>query len=137
MLSRLNRGTETQYAHPWVRVWYSTLAHHRKIKSKASVFSLFLFVCLRVPSGVLLHFDDPTLQLQDLYFIEPQWLCNILLQVRPILVISMYSVQNLLPSSGEPIERNDLRAAESSALHRAETAQTVQIGRRDEEDLRR
>lgn len=42
---------------------------------KTSSFSNYFFAFL----GVLLHYDDPLLR--DLYFLDPQWLCDMLAHV--------------------------------------------------------
>ncbi|XP_060050662.1 leucine-rich repeat serine/threonine-protein kinase 2 isoform X1 [Erinaceus europaeus] len=57
-------------------------------------------------SGVLLHFQDPALQLSDLYFVEPKWLCKVMAQIltvkvegcskHPKGIISRRDVENFL-----------------------------------------
>lgn len=37
----------------------------------------FCFLC----TGVVVHLDDPVMQLCDLYFVDPEWLCNLVAKV--------------------------------------------------------
>lgn len=45
------------------------------------MFNSFIFT-----TGVLLHFQDPALQLSNLYFVEPKWLCKVMAQVGVIFL---------------------------------------------------
>ncbi|XP_071486222.1 leucine-rich repeat serine/threonine-protein kinase 2-like [Diadema antillarum] len=41
-------------------------------------------------TGVLLHYDDPSQQLTNIYFIEPQWLCKIMARVITVREINPF-----------------------------------------------
>ncbi|XP_074645015.1 leucine-rich repeat serine/threonine-protein kinase 2-like [Tubulanus polymorphus] len=53
--------------------------------------------------GVLLHFEDSTLYLKDLYFINPEWLCRMFAQVVTVREINPFiSEQGILLRSNVP-----------------------------------
>ncbi|XP_077988732.1 leucine-rich repeat serine/threonine-protein kinase 2-like [Glandiceps talaboti] len=41
-------------------------------------------------SGVVLHYDDPALQLKDLYFVDPEWLCKMMAQIVTVREINPF-----------------------------------------------
>nr|QJS39789.1 receptor-interacting serine/threonine-protein kinase 7 [Petromyzon marinus] len=47
-------------------------------------------------AGVLLHYDDPALQLTDLYFLDPQWLCSLMAQVVTVREVNPFGSTGLL-----------------------------------------
>ncbi|KAJ8302243.1 hypothetical protein KUTeg_021230 [Tegillarca granosa] len=53
-------------------------------------------------SGVLLHYDDSTLHLRELYFIDPGWLCRMMAQVVTVPQINPFIKNGIL-------RKNDVR----------------------------
>ncbi|XP_064633559.1 leucine-rich repeat serine/threonine-protein kinase 2-like isoform X2 [Lineus longissimus] len=47
-------------------------------------------------SGVLLHYDDASLQLRNLYFIDPEWLCRMFAQVVTVREINPFITDGLM-----------------------------------------
>ena len=41
-------------------------------------------------AGILLHYEEAALQLSDLYFVNPEWLCRMMAQVITVREINPY-----------------------------------------------
>ena len=41
-------------------------------------------------AGVLLHYEEAALQLSDLYFVNPEWLCRMMAQVITVREVNPY-----------------------------------------------
>ena len=50
-------------------------------------------LCVLCHTGVLLHYDDTSLQ--DIYFLDPQWLCDVLASVVTIREINSLAKSGL------------------------------------------
>lgn len=82
-------------------------------------------------NGVLLHYDDATLK--DLYFLDPQWLCDMLAHVVTVREINPFArtgvmkiddLQHLFKSSGSCLGTSDNRNYIVSLLNKFEVALT-------------
>lgn len=52
-------------------------------------FLVIIQYCANLLSGVLLHYEDATLR--NLYFLDPQWLCDMLAHVVTIREINPFA----------------------------------------------
>lgn len=67
----------------------------RSINSDVVLSNLFGFLSPQAArflheTGVILHYDDPTLHLEHLYFVQPEWLCKIMAQVITVREINPF-----------------------------------------------
>ncbi|XP_070559117.1 leucine-rich repeat serine/threonine-protein kinase 2-like isoform X2 [Ptychodera flava] len=53
--------------------------------------------------GVVLHYDDPALQLKDLYFVDPEWLCRMMAQI-----VTVREINPFIDNKGV-MKKSDLR----------------------------
>lgn len=54
-------------------------------------------------AGILLHYDDPNQDLQDLYFIDPKWLCQLMARVVTLPVVNPYILNGVWDLSNLPM----------------------------------
>lgn len=59
---------------------------HRGFRDQAELHQATMFLH---DNGVLLHYDDATLK--DLYFLDPQWLCDMLAHVVTVREINPFA----------------------------------------------
>lgn len=52
--------------------------------------------CFDLHAGILMHYDDPNQDLQDLFFIDPQWLCEMMAQIVTLPEVNPYIRNGIL-----------------------------------------
>ena len=54
-------------------------------------------------AGILLHYDDPNQDLQDLYFIDPKWLCELMARIVTLPEVNPYVMNGVLNLNNLPL----------------------------------
>ena len=63
-----------------------------KISETSKIYHIFISQAVRFlhEAGVLLHYEEAALQLSDLYFVNPEWLCRMMAQVITVREVNPY-----------------------------------------------